>query len=386
MEQAVRSEIPKSILEVLQRGLEQSVFPGAVLVVGKDSRKVAHYSVGTKFLGGEVDLESNVMEPDTVFDVAAITGVAVTSTILMHYVENGLLKLDEPISRYIGGFSVHGKSRITVGQVLSHYSGLPAWQSYFDELVRENAGTRMGILTSRGALDYVYNVIKRSNLKHSPGAKQLYSDVGLILLGHLVETLSGKTLEKAARTMVFGPLGMKSSSFIDLSLIRRRGIHPVTSMIAPTESCPWRKRVLCGEVHDDNAWAMGGVSGHSGLFCTAEDLHLYGSAMLGAYKGRGSYLKSETLKKFWSSPVSKGDSKWCYGWDSPSKENGLLESKLSSGAIGCNGFTGCSIWLEPEKNLSVVLMTNRIHPSRSNKKIRGYRVELHNAVLEEYGS
>lgn len=374
-----------AVSEMLRQAVEQGVFPGAVLIVGRNGDPVFSQSVGTRSL---LTPEGGIPHPmaiDTVFDVAALTNIVVTTTLMMKFVESGALRLEDRVSRYIQGFGVHNKSAITVQQLLNHSAGLAAWNPYFEELLKLNSGPRIGVLTSRGAKEYIYNAINRSHLKYQPDSRQVFSDIGFILLGSLIENLSGLSLDRAAQKHVFQPLGMKSSSYIDLSMIKRRGIHPVADLIAPTEECPWRKRVLCGEVHDDNAWAMGGIAGHSGVFSTALDLHHFAWEMLAAYRGGSSFLRRETVAHFWSRQGMPFEPAWSLGWELPNRENGLLEAGLSENAVGHCGFTGCSLWLEPESGVDIVLMSNRIHPSRSNKKIFGFRIELHRAVLKAIG-
>ena len=367
---------------LLEQGVGQGVFPGAVLVVAKDGREIYRTAVGHR---GETEIKSAQevsLRDNTVFDVASLTAQVVTSTIIMRFVEDNKLSLTDRVSRYVQGFSVFGKSAITIAHLLGHSSGLPAWLPFFEDLLRENSGARMGVLTSRGARDFIFNSIKRIQLKSDPGTKQVYSDLGLMLLGQIIEMLSGLSLDKAAQQFVLGPLNMKSSSYIDLSMIKRRGIHPVRDLIAPTEECSWRKRILCGEVHDDNAWAMGGIAGHSGLFSTATDLTLFAQEMIDAYRGNSSFLRRETVSKFWTGPEEAEDAGFRYGWDAPNRENNLIESKLSAQAVGGCGFTGCSLWIEPNDGLSIVLMSNRINPTRANKKIRNFRPDLHDLILE----
>jgi CubicO group peptidase (beta-lactamase class C family) len=243
----------------------------------------------------------------------------------------------------------------------------------------------MGILTSKGARDYVFNAINRGALKYPVGTRQVYSDVGFMLLGHVIEELTGLGLDRAAQRHIFQPFGLKSTSYVDLSMIKRRGIHPVTDLIAPTEECPWRKRTLCGEVSDDNAWAMGGIAGHSGVFSTASDLHRFATRMIDAYRGESDLLARATVSTFWGGLAEPLDGSWKFGWDSPSKENLLADTGLSAQAVGECGFTGCSLWLEPERGIDIVLMSNRVHPTRSNKKIRTFRPTLHSAVLRALG-
>ena len=339
-----------AVTSLLESAVADGVFPGAVALVGQRGEVVYCRSFGVRGLGGIDSKVGVAMETDTVFDLASLTMTVATATLAMKLVESGKMRLDDRVGRYLQGFGVHGKSAVTIRQLLTHTSGLAAWMPFFEELLREQAGARMGILTSRGARDYIYNSILRSQPKSQPGSRQVYSDVGFILLGFLAEALTGLPLDKAFLRLVAQPLGLKSTSFIDLSMIKRRGIHPVTDVIAPTEDCPWRKRVLCGEVHDDNAWAMGGVSGHSGLFSNARDLHVFAAEILKAFRGDGEFLQQETVREFWKQPRSEGDSLWRHGWDAPGRENGMNESGLSAQAGGINGFTGCSLGSSPSRD------------------------------------
>lgn len=371
----------QEVSTLLKKGVDDAVFPGAVLIVGKNGQIVFREAVGNKAVASTRNQTPLPMAIETVFDIASVTEILITTSILMKLVEANHIRLDDRISRYVQPFGVFGKSKVTLEQVLSHRSGLPAWMPFYEDLLRENAGARMGILTSKGAREFIYNQINRCELKYEPGTKQVYSDVGFILLGHLVEVLTGLSLERAAQRFIIQPLGLKSTSYIDLSMIKRRGIHPVTDLIAPTEECSWRKKLLCGEVADDNAWAMGGIAGHSGVFSTAFDLHAFAREVLASFHRQSNFLSRHVLDVFWSPVPNEGDSAWRFGWDSPSEENGMNQSKLSKDAIGICGFTGCSLWLEPQLGLDVILMTNRVHPNRSNKKIRSFRPHLHDAIL-----
>lgn len=369
------------VTELLQQGAADGVYPGADLLVGRGGDVVYRAQVGQKWAKPPEDMP-NQMTRDTVFDLAGLSSVVITTTLLMKFVELGKLRLEDRFSRFVQGFGVAGKSAITIEHLLSHASGMPAWIPFYEELVRANSADRIGILTSRGARDYIYNSLNRVQVKFNPGSKQLYSDLGFILLGEIIESLTGVGLDKAAHKYILQPIGMKSSSFIELAMIKRRGIHPVKDRIAPTEECPWRRRVLCGEVHDDNAWAMGGIAGHSGLFSTASDLHLFATEILKAFRGQSEFLRRDTVMRFFAGPQSfEADGGYRLGWESPNRENNMSESKLSELAVGHCGFTGCSLWLEPTLGVDIILLTNRIHPSRSNKQIRNFRPQLHDAIL-----
>lgn len=392
-ESPYKRKIEQNADALLERAVRESVFPGAVLSVAVGGRTIYSKAFGTKWdtRFTEQCASAGPMDIDTVFDVAGLTQAIVTLPLLMKFVGEHKVNLSDRLSRYIQGFGVLGKSPITIAQLLSHTSGLPAWTPFYEDLLLANSGTRMGILTSRAARDFIITSINRSALKSPPGTKQLASETGFLVLGHLVEILSGMTLEKAAQRYIFHALGLKSTSYIDLSLMKRRGIHPVTNLIAPTEECPWRNRVLCGEVHDDNTWAMGGIAGHSGLFTTAADVQAVAMHLLMSARGESDFLKPQVVQQFWSYRAELSDSRsaesgWHLGWESPSSENGLDGSALSPQAVGICGFTGCSLWMEPARAISIVLLSNRVHPSRGNKKIRAFRAELHSSVLAALGS
>ncbi|MCO6430630.1 MAG: serine hydrolase [Deltaproteobacteria bacterium] len=371
------------VTTLLQQAVEEGVAPGIVTLVAREKSVLYLNSVGSRSKSEGAKGESpSAMSVETVFDIASLTASVVTATVMMKLIEAGKVRLEDKAVRFIQGFGVFGKSQITIEQLLHHTSGLAAWAPYYEELLRANSGERLGVMTSKGAREYILNSIIRSHLKYETGTKQVYSDLGLILLGHLIETFTGAALDKVAYKLIIQPLGLKSTSYVDLSMIKRRGIHPVTDIIAPTEDCPWRKRVLCGEVHDDNAWAMGGIAGHSGLFSTAKDLHVFASEMLSSYRGHSDFLRRDTIRRFWDVSGISGQEGWRLGWDAPSSENGMAESGLSRRAVGMNGFTGCSLWIEPEQGIQIIVMSNRVNPTRSNKKMLTFRPRLHAAILQ----
>ncbi len=372
----------EAVTALLDSGVDSGVFPGAVLLVAVNGEVNYYGAVGNKFDTSVVPRDPVAMSVDTVFDVGTITNIAATTVTLMRHFEQKKFRLEDRVSMYLQAFSVHNKSPITVAHLLSHTAGLPGHWPFYEELLRENAGARMGILTSRGARDYVITLINRSGLRYPVGSRQVYSDVGFILLGHLIEILSGIGLDKALFRYVTQPLGLKSTSFIDIFLNKRHGIMPITDVIAPTEYCPWRKRVMWGEAWDDNAWAMGGIAGHSGLFSSAHDMHILARELLSAFRGGSKFLSRETMQIFSArQTINEGDS-WRLGFDSPSRENGMLECGFSDKALGVNGSTGCSLWFDPLSGVDVVLMSNWVHPTRHNRKMHAFRTDLHRAVME----
>lgn len=361
---------------------DKAVFPGAVLLVARSGEVVFHRAFGARSLIPE---KSPMLET-TVFDVASLTKAVVTTTLVMQLVDKGQLEVDRRLTRIFQTFGTFGKEQMTVRHLLAHCSGYPATTPFYKELATADKGERLGIMCSRGAVDFVCTEIFRARLENMPGRVCKYSDVGFILLGIAVETLmGGKTLEKSAQAQIFQPLGMLDSGFIELAKIRRRGLEPVKDVIAPTAQCPWRGKLLWGEVHDDNAWAMGGVAGHAGLFSTAQDLHLFASEMIRCYHGRGTLVEKDTIRRFWQLDGTVPASTWALGWDTPSKNASSSGRYLSTRSVGHLGYTGCSLWIDPERELELILLTNRVHPSTENNLIREFRPQIHDVVMETLG-
>lgn len=357
------------------------VFPGAVLLVGRGGKVVHQKAYGCR----AVTPEMAPMAEDTVFDVASLTKPVVTTTLLMQLVDRGLLDVDRRISRVIQSCSTHGKDKITIRNLLNHSSGYPAYVPFYKQIAQAHFGSRTGIMASRGAIDAIYNEIFRMKLETPPGKVARYSDVGFILLGAVLETIcGGMTVEKLAARNIFRPLGLSASGFINLSALKSRGLAPDHSRIAATADCPWRKRVIWGEVHDDNAWVMGGVAPHAGLFSTASDLHVFASEMIDCWFGRGSLVSQETIRQFWTRDETVPGSTWALGWDTPSKKSSAGKY-FPARSVGHLGYTGCSIWIDPQRELDVILLTNRVHPSTENNQIREFRPQIHDLVMETLG-
>ncbi|TAJ91888.1 serine hydrolase, partial [bacterium] len=232
------------------------------------------------------------------------------------------------------------------------------------------------------AKSYVFEQIHRERSVSPPGTRSFYSDLGFMLLGEVVEEITGWTLDRYCQNKIFKPMGLRSTSFVDLTQLRTRRLQPVSEMIAPTEQCPWRKRVLCGEVHDDNAYVMGGVAGHAGLFSSARDIHLFLTRLKRCYRGEEPLLPAPLVKEFLIRDETVKGSTYALGWDTPSAENSSSGSYFSPHSVGHLGFTGTSIWWDLEKDCHVILLSNRIHPSRTTDKIKGFRPYIHDLIMK----
>ena len=237
-------------------------------------------------------------------------------------------------------------------------------------------------------LEQVHN----EELAARPGERFLYSDLGFMLLGEAVERLSGKPLDRFCRDEMFTPMQLSSTFFVDLS--RSSGETcpaPVPAIaaaeIAATEDCPWRRKILCGEVHDDNAYAMGGIAGHAGLFSSAPDVHRF-IRFLGRCRdgAEPDFLPAAVVREFLEAERPLPGQTHVLGWDTPSPEGSSSGRYFSARTVGHLGFTGTSIWWDLERDVHVVFLTNRVHPSRDNDAIRQFRPLVHDAVMEALGS
>jgi len=333
------------VARLLGRYVEERAFPGGVLCAGaRDGRLVV-----VPFGKLTYESESPAVRPETRYDVASLTKVVVATTAAMMLWEEGRLPLESGVTRHVAGWSGGAKDRVTVWHLLTHSAGLPAWAPLFREL--------------RGPAAYLER-IQAMDLAYEPGTKSVYSDLGFILLGSVLEHAAETDLDAFARERILAPLGMNQSGFLpDPTLIPE---------IAPTEEDPWRGRLLRGEVHDENAFAMGGVAAHAGLFSTGPDLCRFASAILGGSSGARSELVQRGTVEIFTRRAGVPGSSRALGWDTPS-EGSSSGTLLSDAAFGHTGFTGTSIWIDPTTGIYVVFLTNRVHPTRANDRIRHAR-------------
>jgi serine-type D-Ala-D-Ala carboxypeptidase len=350
------SAVRDSLRAVLDRAYADSAFPGAIAVVGMTAGSVVSHSVG------RLDWDHSAPPPNdsTLWDLASLTKVVAMTTAMMQLVEQGRVELDAPVNRYLPEFAGAGKDRVTVRHLLTHSSGLPSWRPLHKEAA--TADTALAIVAAT-PLDTV------------PGARMVYSDLGAILAGRIVERVSGLTLDTYFQQHIAQPLGMTSTVYRPAAAWRAR--------TAPTEFDPWRQRKVHGEVHDENAYWLGGVSGHAGLFSTAADLSRFARMMLnGGVLDGTRLLRAETIEAF-TAVQDTALSHRALGWETPSGQNSA-GSRLSPRAFGHTGFTGTSLWMDPQRDLFVLLLSNRVNPSRQNTRIGAVRIALANAVIAAF--
>ena len=368
----------QSVENAFQEAVAEGVFPGAVVLVSKDDSVVYERAFGYRSLLPH----KSAMEVGTIFDLASLTKPMATTVAIMLLIREKKLRLDDQVTRVIPMYGVFGKSLTTFRHLLNHSSGLPAWKAFFEEIIKNEKSGRINFVASRAAKNYVFEQIHREKAVSSPGVLSVYSDLGFIILGEAIEILTGNTLDRYCQDRIFKPLGLRSTGFVDLSELRTRRLQPIEDMIAPTENCPWRKKVLCGEVHDDNAYAMGGVAGHAGLFSSARDVHAFLVRMNNCLHGKDSFVPQSVLQEFLTKGASSSHTNFALGWDTPSAEKSASGSLFSSRSVGHLGFTGCSIWWDLEKDCHIVLLTNRVHPSRKNEKIKDFRPQIHDQIMK----
>lgn len=348
------------------------VFPGAVLLVRDAERAFYLRAFGSRTLLPE----PVPMHEETLFDVSSLTKPLATTAAIQTLVRDGRFDVDERVGRLFPTFGVHGKAPITYRQLLSHASGLRAWRPFFEEIRAFDAHEKVNFLGSSAAKQYVVEEIEKESLEAAPGSRAIYSDLGFVMLGAAVEAITGMTLDRYCQTHVFDVLGLQRTRF------RPRPTHRPLETIAATEQCAWRGEVLCGVVHDDNCYAMGGVAGHAGLFSTARDIDRFLVHLRDCYLDRAAdgMVPASVLREFWSPARTAPESTWCLGWDTPSPLGSSAGRFFPPHSVGHLGFTGVSMWLDLERERHVVLLTNRVHPTRLNDAIKAFRPILHDRV------
>lgn len=328
-----------SAIEILENGSRQNAFAGAVAYVGLNGSIAMSKAVGYS----SIFPVRQKIELDTLFDLASLTKVVATATSVMILVEQNRLDLETKVVDLFPSFSKGAKKQIRVKHLLCHASGLPAWEPLYEH----PRASKTSILR---------RICNDIPLQSAPGTRATYSDLGYIILGEIVQRASNQPLDHFASNEIYRPLGMKHTSFVP---------KPAAGNVAATEFSNWRFRMIRGEVHDENAAAMGGVSGHAGLFSTASDLAIFCMMMLngGTYGGK-RILDKETVRLMVRNHTSDVGSYYGLGWRVKTRSTPSVGTKLSAGSYGHNGYTGTSVWLDKVRDAFIILLTNRVHPIR----------------------
>jgi CubicO group peptidase (beta-lactamase class C family) len=364
-----RANIDK-IKALLEDGVGEGVFPGAVLLVAKKGRVLFNEKSGHLSL-----IPDRIpVEKDTIFDLASLTKPLSTTLCLMKLVNEGKLELDQPLSKLLPSPVPSDKENLSLRQILSHCAGFTDWKPFYLDLMAHHSDQRKRIVREQ---------ILKDPLAYVPGEEYLYSDLGFMILEWIIEEIKGMGMRQFVDKSFYQPLKLERTflSAVPPSMPFKK------TVFAATEDCPWRKRVMQGEVDDEKAWALGGYSGHAGLFGPAEEVYELVNLLREHYFGmRDDYLKPETVRTFFTRQDRVRGSDWCLGWDSRAEENSSAGRYFSRNSVGHTGFTGTSVWVDLDRDVIVILLTNRVHPTRKNEKIKAFRPALHDLIMEELGS
>lgn len=352
----------------MEEGVDTGVFPSAELLVAHRGTVVHHRHYGQSRAG-------------MLYDVASLTKVISTTTLAMQSIAEGTLRLTDRLADLVPEVPRATHGGITVRHLLQHCAGYPAWQPYYQEVPVRVIGTPE-------ARQMVLHGAAHEPLACPPGTRCCYSDIGYLLLGEVLERIGGAGLESLFAQHVAEPLDLVDTLYLPLPQSARSAPHAADHAIerrfAPTEDCPWRRQILHGAVHDQNCYAMGGVAGHAGLFSTAEDLHTYIHQFVACDRGHSEWIPSNIVRDFvrFRERLPSAEATWVLGWDTPAHHNSQAGRHFSRHSIGHLGYTGCSLWIDLEQDFWIILLTNRVHPSTTNEKIRAFRPTLHDVVYE----
>ncbi len=347
---------------LMKEAIAGDVFPGGCLLVSKENRIVFFKSYGRSNI-----FSGRSMTLDTIFDLASLTKPLATTLAVMILVQEGKLDLDQELVSILPQFRNTGKEKITIQNLLFHNSGFPDYKPYYETLKTMPSTERKNVLR---------RFLLEEPLIHPVGTETVYSDLGFMVLCWIIETITEKHLDCFVKEDIYRPLGIENLYFLPIDSQLPSG------QFAATEQCPWRHVLLEGAVHDDNAYVVGGVEGHSGLFGTAGDVHALLSVLMSVYHGtveKNSLFKEALVRAFFQRLGKAGRA---MGFDTPSRPDSSCGDNFSKRTVGHLGFTGTSFWMDLDRSIIVILLTNRVHPSRDNVKIRAFRPELHNSVMK----
>ena len=352
---------------ILREAVEAHVFPGAAIEVGRADGARFSSAYGTL----TYDPDSADVTAETIYDLASLTKVIATATLAMRAVDDGRLSLDDAVSKWLRDWRGDDRADVTIRDLLAHSSGLSAYFPFFRNL--------------SGRAEFQHAICSFP-LEYAPRSQAIYSDLGFMLLGFILEDAAGR-IGAGGR---FDPSATLSAqfhrvaTFLTSEPLTFNLPRPLRELAAPTEIDPWRGRLIKGEVHDENTWALGGAAGHAGLFGTASAVGRFAQAALRTIAGEPVLARPETMRAFIARTDVPGSSR-ALAWDTmlPTSSCG---TRLSSSSIGHTGFTGTSLWIDWERDIYVVLLSNRVHPTRENNLLKSVRPAVHDAVVAGFES
>lgn len=346
----------------MRRAMSQRVFPGGVLLVTREGHTCFEKAYGLSDL-----FRHQPVAVDTFFDLASLTKPLATALAMLDLIDGGTLSLTQPVGEILPPAAGGAVAEVTLHQLLDHTSGLAAWRPYFQELKK---------LPARKRRTRLVELLLKEPLTATPGSRFCYSDLGYLLLGEIVVAVSGERLDHYLQKRLLAPMGIVDLRFTEVS----QPLPFAAERVAATELCPWRGQLLKGRVHDDNAWILGGVAGHAGLFGTAAAVGDLLANLLRAYHGTEvGPLSAAVLRRAWRRERGTPHG---LGFDFPAVKNSSAGSRFSFNTVGHLGFAGTSFWLDLPRHIAVVLLTNRVHPTRYHGAIQAFRPLLHDAVMD----
>ena len=346
---------------MMRQAIVDHVFPGAVLLVSREDKILFFDSYGhaNVFSGAK-------MTRDTVFDLASLTKPLATTVAVMRLVELGNIHLEQQLGHILAEFIPTDKARVQLKHLLYHNAGLPDYRPYYNSLSQIPPPDRVAALRE---------LLVAEPLTQPIGKSALYSDVGFMILRWVVEHESGCRLDQFVSETIYRKIALEDLFFIALDS------PPPEHEFAATEKCPWRQTVLEGQVHDENAYVVGGIEGHAGLFGSATGVHKLLLNLLASYDSNGpENLFDKDLIRFFFKRLPDSDK--ALGFDMPNMQNSSSGKFFSPNSVGHLGFTGTSFWMDLTRKIIIVCLTNRVHPSRQNNNIKAFRPKLHDAVME----
>jgi len=362
------------LLRLMEVGIASGVFPGGALLV-----RVRGKTVHQSFHGRRsIQPPGDPVDAHTCFDLASLTKVLATTPLVLLSIQRGRLELETPVHRLLEEYAGQGREPITVRMLLDHSSGLADWRPYYEKV--RSANGEIWPATVKGQ-EAVRRMVAAEALEAPPGSRTLYSDLNFILLDWILERVNDHPTDVLFAEWLAEPLKLESLFFVDLKSPVKAARARRGRAFAATERCPWRGRVLIGEVHDENTYAMGGVSGHAGLFGTIRDVAAVADAWLDSFLHSGGFFEQGLTTQFWQKSEVPGSTR-ALGFDTPSPRASQAGRLFGPRTVGQLGFTGTSLWIDPDRELIVVLLTNRVHPTRKNEAIRQFRSALHDRVAE----
>lgn len=367
MKNEKQADLNASMENLFQEALQQGVFPGAGAGLLLDNEQKKEKKMW--FFGYTDQSRKNEAQSSTFYDLASLTKPLVTVLSLLVLLEEKQIDLDSRLNSLMQRRIPYGKEKIILADLMAHSSGLPGYRQYFSEL--------LNIQEILARKERIVDLILTEELAYQTGSGHLYSDLGYILLGEIIEKVSQIPLDLFWTEKVVRPLGLQQKLIFNPT---GKGIG--SDLLAATEECPWSGNMLRGVVHDENCRVLGGVAGHAGLFGTLEGVLDLCGHLLRQWRGEEKHpaYPVAVLRQIFN---RRDPSNWCCGFDTPSKPGSSSGRYFSEKTVGHLGFTGTSFWIDLARGIAVVLLTNRVHPSRENEKIKRFRPLFHDTVMKQ---